>query len=331
MARIVWDRVEDRSYEVGVDHGVLYIPNESGVLQGVPWNGLTKVTKDSTRDSETTYFDGVKIHNYVKQTEFSGSIDAIMYPAEFEELEGTYELVCGVSVGEQPPGLFSLCYRSQIRNSSGDRVGYRLHILYNLIATPADKNYETLDDSIKLMEFSWTLESIPELIPNFRPTAEVTIDSRKTDPWLLEELEDLLYGSDGNDPYLPSFAELSEQIRSFARLKVEVDANGVFTVTERRPGTYISENPDGSWEIRGVDWPIYDTYKYDLVGVGCQMSLNEGQVVISIQDLGNGLWTATTDYPDLISVTEDGVFTINDANVIFDSADQYRIANTTRD
>ena len=43
---LVWDLVGERFYETGVDHGVLYIPDVSGVYNdGVAWNGLVSVTE----------------------------------------------------------------------------------------------------------------------------------------------------------------------------------------------------------------------------------------------------------------------------------------------
>ena len=41
MAILTWDGVGDRTYETGVDRGVLYTPNLSGVYNnGFAWNGL---------------------------------------------------------------------------------------------------------------------------------------------------------------------------------------------------------------------------------------------------------------------------------------------------
>ena len=46
MPALVWDQVGERLYETGVDHGVLYIPDATGVYaNGVAWNGLTSVSE----------------------------------------------------------------------------------------------------------------------------------------------------------------------------------------------------------------------------------------------------------------------------------------------
>ena len=44
--KIVWDAEGERLFETGVDRGVLYPIDETGAYgAGVPWNGLTSVSK----------------------------------------------------------------------------------------------------------------------------------------------------------------------------------------------------------------------------------------------------------------------------------------------
>ena len=337
MPRLVWSRLEDRSYEIGVDHGVLYVPDADDVFKGVVWNGLTRVTKESTRETEATYFDGMKIHNYIKQTEFKGTLEAITYPTEFERVEGLYDLKCGVSLGEQPPGLFGLVYRSLVADATGTRSGYKLHILYNLQATPDSKEYGTMNDSPELMEFSWTLESMPELVPNHRPTAEITLDSRRVDPLLMIQLETILFGDDENDAYLPTMQALVSFIDAWFHLRITLDDDplsltyGMFTVEERIPGTYISPGLDGEWEISGVDAALY-TGSYDLFEILCKPPTTNA--LMQIEELNNGMWSATTDQENLITVDDDplsltfGEFSIQNATLAWDTGTIYRITDT---
>jgi hypothetical protein len=341
MPRLVWSRLEDRSYEIGVDHGVLYVPDADDVFKGVVWNGLTRVTKESTRETEATYFDGMKIHNYIKQTEFKGTLEAITYPTEFERVEGLYDLKCGVSLGEQPPGLFGLVYRSLVADATGTRSGYKLHILYNLQATPDSKEYGTMNDSPELMEFSWTLESMPELVPNHRPTAEITLDSRRVDPLLLVQLEEILFGTDETDAYLPTMQWMVAFIDEWLHLRITLDDDpdsptyGVFTVEERIPGTYIFPGEEeGTWELRGVD-AAFDGDSYDLFEILCLPPTSGA--LIRIDDLGDGRWSATTDHEGLIEVDTDpesptfGEFLIRNATLTWETDNLYRITDTMHD
>ena len=67
MPKLVWDQIGDRFYETGVDKGVLYVPNESGVYTtGVAWNGLTAVTESpSGAEASAKYADNIKYLNLV--------------------------------------------------------------------------------------------------------------------------------------------------------------------------------------------------------------------------------------------------------------------------
>lgn len=368
MPSLVWDRLEDRRYEIGVDHGVLYVADENGVQKGVPWNGLTEVKKGKTRETTKTYFDGAKIHNYVQQTEFEGEISAITFPPEFEALEGLVELKCGISIGEQPPGLFGLSYRSTVGDALGEEQGYKLHILFNLYATPADRVYQSIDKSPKLMEFSWDVESVPEPVRNARPTAEIILDSRVVDPWLMEDLENILYGSPESDAYLPSMTDLVQFIDDWYRIKITLLPDGQFKITEGRDGTYLTVTPSGEWTLKGAnalkvkgpgreiwdfilgdDWELtqedYELWQevwYNLGDTICQGELP----TIKITDNGDGTWTADTDYDNLIFVNEDetmevegeqvpnpffGYFMIRNATLIWQSDTAYRITDTLPD
>ena len=46
MSKLIWDKVGERLYETGVDHGVLYPIQTGGQYnKGVAWNGLSAVTE----------------------------------------------------------------------------------------------------------------------------------------------------------------------------------------------------------------------------------------------------------------------------------------------
>ena len=62
MTQLTWDQVGERLYETGVDHGVLYLPDDTGeYAEGVAWNGLTTVTESpSGAESNPQYADNIK-------------------------------------------------------------------------------------------------------------------------------------------------------------------------------------------------------------------------------------------------------------------------------
>ena len=198
MAKIVWDQTGDRFYETGVDHGVLYVESNGTYPSGVPWNGLTAVTESpSGAEASALYADNIKYLNLMSAEEFGGTIEAYTYPDEFEACDGCAELAEGVKIGQQKRSAFGLCYRTKIGNDTdGDDKGYKLHLIYGAMASPSERNYQTVNDSPEPITFSWEVTTTPVAVTGKRPTACLTIDSRTVDADKLADLEEILYGKD---------------------------------------------------------------------------------------------------------------------------------------
>ena len=206
MAPLTWDQVGQRLYETGVDRGVLYIPNESGVYDdGYAWNGLTTVTESPSGAEPTAqYADNIKYLNLISTEEFGGTIEAFTYPDEFAQCDGSAEPAAGVMVGQQGRKSFGLAYRTRVGNDiDGTDHGYKLHLLYGAQAAPSEKAYATINDSPEAISFSWEITTTPVSVTGLKPTALLTIDSTKVTSGDLSVLEDILYGTEGVDPRLP--------------------------------------------------------------------------------------------------------------------------------
>lgn len=206
MSKIVWDKTGERFYETGVDRGVLYVQDDQGNYpKGVAWNGLIGVTESPTGAEPTPlYADNIKYLNLISVEEFEASIEAYTYPEEFEECDGSAELVPGVTIGQQPRKAFGLCYRTKLGNDlEGDDYGYKLHLIYGAKAAPSEKGYETINDSPDAITFSWDITTTPVPVTGFKPTSTLVIDSTKVDPEKLAALEEILYGSEEEDARLP--------------------------------------------------------------------------------------------------------------------------------
>lgn len=211
MSKIVWDQTGDRFYETGVDHGVLYVQSNGTYPSGVPWNGLTAVTESpSGAEASAFYADNIKYLNLMSAEEFGATIEAYTYPDEFEACDGSAELAEGVKIGQQKRSAFGLCYRTKIGNDTdGDDKGYKLHLIYGAMASPSERNYQTVNDSPEPITFSWEVTTTPVAVTGKRPTACLTIDSRTADADKLAALEEILYGKDAGgsgsaaEPRLP--------------------------------------------------------------------------------------------------------------------------------
>lgn len=205
MSKIVWDKIGERLYEVGCDHGVLYPMQAGGTYgAGVPWNGLTNVTESpSGAEASPIYADNIKYANIVSNEEFGCTIEAFMYPPEFAECDGSVEILPGVYAGQQSRKTFGFAYRTIVGNDTElNDYGYKLHLVYGCLAAPSEKGHDTIGDSIEPSTMSWEVSTTPVAIntqidgKKLKPTATLTFDSTKFSAEFMAKLEEVLYGKD---------------------------------------------------------------------------------------------------------------------------------------
>ena len=259
MAKIAWDKTGERFYENGVSQGVFYCED----CTGVPWNGLISVDHDSVDDVDPLYIDGIKYSDIVTLGDFTGKITAFTYPDAFLEYEGIWEDQQGFFLDNQPKRRFGLSYRTEISNDLGASIGYKIHLLYNLLAVPADKSYETLSLDTEPGEFEWNVSAVPEVIDGFRPTAHVILDSRKIDQFLLSDIEDLIYGDENSDAILPDLNGLVRFAQKWGRLIITLNEDGSWTATTPLEGiiTMIDET---TFEITSETATYLDAETYTI-------------------------------------------------------------------
>lgn len=204
MAAITWDNPGERFYETGVDRGVLYVQTNGVYGGGVAWNGLTAVNESPSGAEPTPlYADNIKYLNLMSAEEFSATIEAYTYPDEFNACDGLSEIADGVQIGQQNRKSFGFVYRTLVGNDqSGTEAGYKLHFVYGCLASPSEKSYATVNDSPEAITFSWTVTTTPVPVEGGKPTATLTVDSRKVIPEKLKQLEDTLYGTPTSEPKL---------------------------------------------------------------------------------------------------------------------------------
>ena len=236
MAAIVWDKSGERTYETGVDHGVLYPYNKAthAYDNGVAWNGLTTVTESpSGAEASAQYADNIKYLNMVSAEEFSATVEAFTYPDEFGECDGTAEVAPGVKIGQQNRKTFGMTYRTVFGNDTdANDYGYKLHLIYGALAAPSEKAYATINDSPEAISFSWEVSTTPVNVSGFKPTSLLVIDSTKVNKTKLQALEKVLYGSDektGANPRLPMPDEVVNMLKEAGSLSEDVP--GVTDVT----------------------------------------------------------------------------------------------------
>ncbi len=249
MTKLLWDQVGERRYETGVDHGVLYLPNDVGAyVNGYAWNGLTTLTESPAgAESNKQYADNIQYLNLISAELFGATLEAFTYPDEFGQCDGTSSPEPGVNVGQQSRKSFGLSYRTRVGNDLlGTDFGYKIHLVYGATAAPSEKAYATINESPEAITFSWEISTIPvDAGGSYKPTALITIDSTQVNSTALATLEDMLYGTVGVDPKLPTPAEV-----------LAIFAGTVTTVTPTAPTFNSSTHVITIPTVTGVQYKI---------------------------------------------------------------------------
>lgn len=261
MAVLVWDKIGERIYQTGIDRGVLYL-NDGRV---VPWNGLIGVEESSNPELKSFYLDGVKFLTNLAPGDFLGKLKAFTYPDEFDSVNGIASPAPGLSYYEQPPKSFNLAYRTRVGNDvDGQEHGYKIHILYNIFASPDAHSFNTIQDSgISPVEFGWSLTGTPPNLNKFKPTVHISMDSTKTPPVVWNLLEDQLYGTDSIDPSLPSIQDIGKYFGYLEALIIVDVGDGTWIAYDEGNG-YITMLDDTTFQIDNADTTYLDPDTYQI-------------------------------------------------------------------
>lgn len=285
MTKIIWDAVGSRTYETGVDRGVLYTQNSSGqYVNGVAWNGLTAVSESpSGAEANAQYADNIKYLNLFSAEDFGATIEAFTYPDEFAQFDGVAEPKTGVYVGQQARKTFGFSYRTKIGNDlDGDDHGYKIHLIYGCTASPSERSYATVNESPEAMTLSWEITTVAtEAGANLRPTACVIIDSTKVAPGDLTSFEEILYGTALLTPRMPSVPDV---IAMF-------DAGIVTVVTTLPPTIDTLTNIITIPNVTGVDYFLDG----EAVPAGPTDPIEEDAIVTAIAKAGYALSPTSDD------------------------------------
>lgn len=204
MSKLVFDAEGQHFYENGVSKGVLFVKKDDGTYdKGVVWNGLTAVNENPTGgEASSIYADNIKYLTLMSAEEFEASVEAYTYPDEFTECDGSKELVTGVYAGQQKRRAFAMCYRTEIGNDVTSELGYKLHFVYGALASPSEKNHETINDNPEATSFSWDVTTTPVAVTGAKPTAHIVVDSTKLTAEKLQAIENAIYGTEIADSTL---------------------------------------------------------------------------------------------------------------------------------
>lgn len=268
MAVLKWDQDTQRLYETGTKNGVLYPKKADGTYDvGVAWNGLTAISESPSGAEETAlYADDDKYLSLRSKEEFGGTIEAYTYPDEWAICDGSAFLDDGkgFALGQQTRRGFGLCYRTTLGNDvEGNDYGYKLHLVYNALASPSEKSYATINDSPEAITFSWTFTTTPvEFRSDLQKSSTLTINSKKVSPEVLTAIEDKLYGTANSDPEMPTPDWIISVIESGG-------SSGTFTEVSTSSEGYADKSPkdEGWYEKTGENPDKYTRSKDTVVDI----------------------------------------------------------------
>jgi hypothetical protein len=261
MTTLAWDKSGERFYQTGVDRGVLYLHDGTAVV----WNGLSSVEDTGVSALTAYYLDGVKYLDTLIPGDFTGKLKAFTYPDEFDSVNGTVTVTPGLIYYDQPSKSFNLSYRTLVGNDiEGLEYGYKIHLLYNLIANPDTYAFNSLSAGASSpIEFSWILTGTPPFIDNFRPTVHISIDSKDTPSDLLKSLEDILYGTDTTSPSIPSIDEIAAIFGYLGSLIIVDHGDGTWSAIDQS-NTYITMLDATTFQIDNANATYLDATTYQI-------------------------------------------------------------------
>lgn len=229
---LTWHGTGEKVIEAGVKNVVLFpkVANAtaaSGYGNGVAWNGITAITENpSGGDITDLYADDEKYASLRAAENFGCTIEAFTYPDEWMQCDGSAvkENLPGVYFGQQSRTAFCMAYRTEIGDEQhpGMDKGYKIHLLYNMSASPSSRGYTTINDNPDAISFSWEATSNGMSCTGLeRSVCCLVIDSTKcnTTPGSgtktpLQKLEEAIYGvkGEGGGADTPAYMPTPDQV-----------------------------------------------------------------------------------------------------------------------
>lgn len=173
MSALDFGNSANRFYENGIEQVVLYVYDGTsstsgthGYAVGKAWNGVMSITESPQgADANPLYADDIKYLNLIANETFQGTIEAYSSPKEFDECDGLAAFGSSLAkIGQQVRKKFCLAYKTRVGTVDGDAKGVmneKWHFVYNCKASPASKDYSTVNDSPEAATLSWEFNCTP--------------------------------------------------------------------------------------------------------------------------------------------------------------------------
>ena len=304
MSKLEWNRPQDQTFEAGLDRGVIYV--EDG--PAVAWSGLSSVDDSGESTTREFYLDGIKYLAVVSPRDWKGKLVAYTYPDEFAALLGIAELGDGLYVDSQPLGRFGLSYRTMVSTPAVDTTQqYKIHLIYKVMASLAGFTNTTLtNEAVDPTRFEFDLAAVPIQIPGRRPSAHIILDTREIDSTALVALENIIYGSEDQEPALPTITQLTDLLNYGDEVVVVYNGDGTWTATGSNANIMMLDSA-GHFRITNVNAEYLSEDIYRFFGV-------DGDLVVLqvLEDTDGALYYTLGEGVSNVAIDTDGVPYYND-------------------
>lgn len=212
---------------LGIDRGFIFFEN----IPGVPWRGITDIEeREEDYTIEKYYLEGRLIGRRYIKGNYSATISSYDDPFVHPDIS-------------EPPVAIS--YRESFRTEQGEF--YRLHIVHGVTMIQTGATRSSLSDSPEADTFSWEAYSIDEELSDEVVGSHLILDSSLIYPWVLRDIEAVLYGYPDGGARIPSIDELYE---FFAMMNLVIIDHG-----------------DGTWSAVGHDAMVamIDATEFEIV------------------------------------------------------------------
>ena len=295
--KLKWDEVGTRYYEIGVDRGVLYPMNNSGEYEkGVAWSGLTAVNESPSGAEPTNiYADNIKYLALLSTEEFAATIEALMYPDEFAECDGSKQIAPGVYIGQQARKHFGFSYRSKIGNDTmGNKFSETLHIVYNATAKPSEKQRSTINETPDAPSMSWETSTTPVDVTDADPTAHLKIVKHEVSEAAWTAITEALWGTNSTDSRILTPDEVVAIINEHPIPATRTVTQTLSHATSSFTGTTISDGEAFEATITADTDYVIDTVTVSMGGT----------------DISSTAWDSSTSKVSIASVSGDITITV---------------------
>lgn len=190
MSKLTWNDAAKKRFERGVSKVVVYVN-----ATGYAFPGVTSINESNTGGNPKPYYqDGIKYLNIASAEEYAATLNSYTVIDEFLACDGTVSVSNGLYVTEQPRSKFDMVYETNIGAEANPSLGKKIHIVYNLLASPTQHQHNSIAESAAIEMYSWGLTSIPVSVSGRRPTSHFIVDSIASNTVTLALLEAYIYG-----------------------------------------------------------------------------------------------------------------------------------------